>query len=108
LRGDQKFKCRTLPIVLGMRKTKTILFWIQIILIGLTLTFITSFTALSLSSNKIFVMFLMYMLMAVVLPMFLIAWLIKTADVKKDFSRLSLLSKLVMISGIISMIFWRF
>jgi 4-hydroxybenzoate polyprenyltransferase len=108
LRGDQKFKCRTLPIVLGIRKTKDVLFWIQITLIGLTLTFITSFTALSLSSNKIFVMFLMYMLMAVVLPMFVMAWLIKTADIKKDFSRLSLISKLVMISGIISMIFWRF
>ncbi|MCF8253884.1 MAG: geranylgeranylglycerol-phosphate geranylgeranyltransferase [Bacteroidia bacterium] len=108
LRGDQKFKCRTLPIVLGIRKTKDVLFWIQITLIGLTLTFITTFTALSLSSNKIFVMFLMYMLMVVVLPMFVMAWLIKTADVKKDFSRLSLISKIVMISGIISMIFWRF
>jgi hypothetical protein len=36
------------------------------------------------------------------------AWMIKIADVKKDFTRLSLLSKLVMLSGILSMIFWRF
>lgn len=108
MRGDQQFKCRTLPIVLGIRKTKDILFWLHIVLIGLTLTYCSYFAAISVSSNRIYVMFLMYMIITVVSPMFVMAWLIKTADVKKDFSRLSLLCKIIMISGIVSMVFWRF
>ncbi len=108
LRGDQKFKSRTLPIVVGIRKTKNVLFFLQVVLIFLCMVFCTSFVALSYSSQSIFVVFLLYMLGLVILPMFAQAWMIKIADVKKDFTRLSLLSKLVMISGIVSMIFWRF
>jgi 4-hydroxybenzoate polyprenyltransferase len=108
LRGDQQFKAKTLPIVLGIRKTKEIIFWLHMVLIGLTLTYCSYFAAISISGNRIYVMFLMYMLILVLVPMFAMAWLIKVADVKKDFTRLSFLSKLVMLSGIISMLFWRF
>ncbi|MDP3929623.1 MAG: geranylgeranylglycerol-phosphate geranylgeranyltransferase [Bacteroidota bacterium] len=108
LRGDQNFKCRTLPIVLGVRKTKDILMVLQISIIGLTMAFCTSFVALSYSSYKIYIMFLMYMLILVVIPMFVMAWFIKTADVKRDFSRLSSLAKWIMMAGIVSMVFWRF
>jgi 4-hydroxybenzoate polyprenyltransferase len=108
LRGDQKFKSRTLHIVVGIRKTKNILFFLQVVLIFLCMVFCTSFAALSYSSDSIFIVFLLYMLGLVILPMIAQAWMIKIADVKKDFTRLSLLSKLVMLSGILSMIFWRF
>jgi 4-hydroxybenzoate polyprenyltransferase len=108
LRGDQKFKCKTLPIVLGVRKTKEILFWLQILIIGLTLSYCSFFAALSVSGNRIYVMFLVYMLILVLAPMMVMAWLIKTADVKKDFSNLSFISKIIMITGILSMVFWRF
>ena len=108
LRGDQKFKSKTLPIVLGIRKTKNILFVLQVVLIVLCMVYCTSFVALSYSSQSIFVVFLLYMLGLVILPMITEAWLIKTADVKKDFTQLSLLSKVIMLSGILSMIFWRF
>lgn len=108
LRGDQKFKSKTLPIVLGIRKTKNILFVLQVVLIVLCMAYCTSFVALSYSSQSIFVVFLLYMLGLVILPMITEAWLIKTADVKKDFTQLSLLSKVIMLSGILSMIFWRF
>lgn len=108
LRGDQKFKCRTLPIVLGIRNTKKVLIWIQSILIVLTFIYCSFFGALSYSSTNINMMFLMYMAGFVILPMFLMLWLISTADVKNDFSKLSILSKVIMLSGIISMVFWRF
>lgn len=108
MRGDQKFKCRTLPIVLGIRRTKEILFWMQLVLITLTMAYCSFFAALSVSSNKIYMVFLMYMVILVLTPMVLSAWYIKTADVKKDFSRLSFISKLVMVFGIVSMAFWRF
>ncbi|MDZ4666908.1 MAG: geranylgeranylglycerol-phosphate geranylgeranyltransferase [bacterium] len=108
LRGDQKFKAKTLPIVIGIRKTKDILIYLQIILISLCMVYCSSFVAISYSSQTIFIPFLLYMLGLVLLPMVAMAWLIKTADVKSDFTRLSLLSKLIMISGIVSMIFWRY
>ncbi|MDP1726751.1 MAG: geranylgeranylglycerol-phosphate geranylgeranyltransferase [Bacteroidota bacterium] len=108
LRGDQKFKCRTLPIVVGIRKTKKVLIWIQSILIILTFVYCSFFAALSYSSSNVNMMFLMYMAGFVILPMFLMLWLINTADVKNDFSKLSILSKVIMLSGIMSMVFWRF
>lgn len=108
MRGDQNFKCRTLPIVVGVRKTKDVLLVLHFIIIGLTIAFCTSFMALSYSSNKIYIMFLMYMLILVLIPMFTMAWFIKTADTKRDFTRLSSLAKWIMIAGIFSMVFWKF
>lgn len=108
MRGDMNFKCTTLPIVLGVRKTKEVILVLQLLLVALTLAYCTFFGALSYSSNKVFGIFIMYMLLLVVVPMFIQSWLIKVADVKSDFSRLSLITKLVMITGILSMIFWRY
>ncbi len=108
MRGDAKFKCKTLPIVLGVRKTKDVITWLQVILAGLTLVYCTFFGVLSYSSNKVFGIFVMYMLLAVIIPMFSSIWLIRMADVKQDFSRLSLIAKVTMITGILSMVFWRY
>ncbi len=108
MRGDAKFKCKTLPIVLGVRKTKDVITWLQVLLAGLTLVYCTFFGVLSYSSNKVFGIFVMYMLLAVIIPMFSSIWLIRMADVKQDFSRLSLIAKIVMITGILSMVFWRY
>ncbi|OYU96335.1 MAG: prenyltransferase [Bacteroidetes bacterium B1(2017)] len=108
LRGDSKFKCRTLPIVLGIRKTKEVLFWLQITLLILSISFCFSFESLSFSSTNTNKWFLIYMLIAVIIPMLILAWRIKKADVKNDFSQLSFLSKVIMVTGIISMVFWRF
>ncbi len=108
LRGDQQFKCKTLPIVLGVRKTKNILLWLQGILIFLSFTCISFFEVLSYSSSRINLMFFMYQLVLVLIPMGYMWWLIKLADTKKDFSKLSFIAKLIMLSGIISMVFWRF
>lgn len=108
LRGDAQFKCKTLPIVLGIRKTKEVLFVMHIILTALTLAYCSFFAVLSNSSQQIYVMFLVYMLVLVVSPMLAMAWLIRVADVKKDFSRLSTLSKIIMLTGILSMVFWRY
>ncbi len=108
MRGDAKFKCKTLPIVLGVRKTKDVITWLQVLLAGLTLVYCTFFGVLSYSSNKVFGIFVMYMLLAVIIPMFSSIWLIRMADVKQDFSRLSLIAKVTMITGILSMVFWRY
>ncbi|MBC7384203.1 MAG: geranylgeranylglycerol-phosphate geranylgeranyltransferase [Bacteroidia bacterium] len=108
LRGDQKFKCKTLPIVLGIRQTKQVLIWLQAILLILSFVYCSFFSALSVSGTQIYVLFLMYMMLFVIVPMVFMLWQLKTADVKNDFTRLSILSKVIMLSGILSMVFWRF
>lgn len=108
LRGDELFKAKTLPIVLGVRRTKNVLFYLQLTLVALTFMLNGLFGALSDASSKINFLFSIYTTFFVLVPMIFIIWLIKTADTKADFSRLSLYSKLIMITGIISMFFWKF
>ncbi len=108
LRGDEKFKCKTLPIVLGIRKTKKVIMGFQIILLVLGIFYCVAFTSLSLSGATISRYFLIYMGIAVIGPMFYMVHLIHHSDVKKDFTRLSFIAKIIMVTGILSMCFWRF
>jgi 4-hydroxybenzoate polyprenyltransferase len=105
LRGDSKFNCKTLPIVLGVRKTKKVL--IGLVLIYTILLFAHTFIANSLipfrhSYGQIFYTF--YMLLFVVVPLIITTYLLLKADVKSDFSRLSTLYKVIMLSGLLSMV----
>ena len=105
LRGDSKFNCKTLPIVLGVRKTKKVL--IGLVLIYTILLFAHTFIANSLipfrhSYGQIFYTF--YMLLFVVVPLIVTTYLLLKADVKSDFSRLSTLYKVIMLSGLLSMV----
>lgn len=108
LRGDEKFKCKTLPIVLGIRKTKKVIMGLHIILIILTLLYCSAFTNLSLSGSNTNKYFLIYMGIFVLLPMAYMANLIHKADIKKNFTQLSFIAKVIMLTGILSMCFWRF
>ena len=105
LRGDSKFNCKTLPIVLGVRKTKKVL--IGLVLIYTILLFAHTFIANSLipfrhSYGQVFYTF--YMLLFVVVPLIITTYLLLKADVKSDFSRLSTLYKVFMLSGLLSMV----
>ena len=105
LRGDSKFNCKTLPIVLGVRKTKKVL--IGLVLIYTILLFTHTFIANSLipfrhSYGQIFYTF--YMLLFVVVPLIVTTYLLLKADVKSDFSRFSALYKVIMLSGLLSMV----
>lgn len=108
MRGDEKFKAKTLPIVLGVRKTKNVLLTLQLVLIVVVFVYITLFGAISNSSGRIAFLCIIYNLFLVVVPAIINLWLIRTADVKADFTRLSLLAKVNMLAGIIGMVFWKF
>ena len=93
--GDRKHGCRTLPIVLGFRKTKDVIFLIAI-------CFVSAIAIISLEINKpqlfyyfgflgLFFLYFMYK--------------IYQADRKDHFSRLSLFAKLLMLVGTMSMSF---
>lgn len=97
-KGDSVTRCRTIPIVLGINKTKTILCIMVVAL--MLLLFYYSFILFNL---KLYVAFAM-MLLIVVCSISLLVKIYK-ADVKNDFHFLSGLSKIMMLIGILSMLF---
>ncbi|MFZ4799399.1 MAG: geranylgeranylglycerol-phosphate geranylgeranyltransferase [Bacteroidia bacterium] len=107
MRGDSKFNANTLPIKLGIRKTKNILLYLQIIFIVSCIFLIYLFPIISNTNLLYFVWFSSFIVFLVIIPSFYSLYLIWNADTKKHFTKLSFLSKLIMIFGVISMVFWR-
>ncbi|WP_452610050.1 geranylgeranylglycerol-phosphate geranylgeranyltransferase [Roseivirga echinicomitans] len=90
LKGDEKFGCRTLPIVYGIAKTKKIIYLI------ITVFCISVFLLMS-TVNIVLPITLS------VVMIFLIFELLK-ADRVKDYRRLSTFCKVIMLIGVISMV----
>ena len=98
MQGDQMVDCKTLPIVIGINYSKIIL----LILLQLTLGSI-AFLQHKLYSLNEDIFSQVYIGLFIQIPiLFLIHRLVKAKD-KKDFSFASLLIKLIMLSGILSM-----
>ncbi|OKL38918.1 geranylgeranylglycerol-phosphate geranylgeranyltransferase [Pontibacter flavimaris] len=96
MKGDASFECRTLPIVAGMRGAKLVLYPLVAAFQAFVVVVI-----LHPASNRIFEA---YMVLLVLLPsLWLVAKLVR-ADRKRDFTYLSNLNKLIMLSGILSML----
>ncbi|WP_080058511.1 geranylgeranylglycerol-phosphate geranylgeranyltransferase [Spirosoma aerolatum] len=93
IRGDARFGCRTLPIVLGLRQTKYVLY----MLIGL-FTCSLFIIAGSLHNPRLTLLFLLLLL-----PMGWLVYRLILADTRRDFGYLSNLCKIIMLLGIISM-----
>lgn len=91
--GDKKFELKTLPIVIGIRKSKLVIYLICAI-------FLIVVATLMQQEPKFWWVFSGLVLM--------LGWLSKRlfkADKSNDFAKLSTLSKQIMILGLISMIF---
>ena len=93
IEGDRKFDCKTLPIVLGQRKTKIIIYLISVIFILIV--------AFLLQKEPKF----WYVLGGLTLMLGLLNFILGRADKTVDYANLSRLSKQIMILGLISMIF---
>lgn len=92
IKGDEKFGCKTLPIVVGSNKTKQVVY-------GLTMLFISIAVFLT-NGWSIFYPFI------VTLSSILTFLCVKiyVADKKQDYSSISNLAKVIMVVGISSMI----
>jgi 4-hydroxybenzoate polyprenyltransferase len=93
LKGDNTFGCKTLPIVWGLRKTKNAIY-------ALTISFVSSVFIIDALVEKLPMTYFAVFLFAPV------AWLVirlVRADTKKDFYRLSVLCKVIMLFGVFSM-----
>lgn len=93
LKGDNTFGCKTLPIVLGMRKTKYIIYLILAVFSSAVIILNYFYSSLPFAYYSLFLF--------VPLGLFLY-WLIK-ADMKKDFTMLSSICKAIMLLGVLSM-----
>jgi 4-hydroxybenzoate polyprenyltransferase len=95
MKGDTTFGCRTLPIVWGIRKTKSFLY-------GTILVF--SFLVLWLDYQQLKISWI-YFIPLLFVPMSILFYQLLKADTKKEFYQLSQLCKIIMLLGICSMIF---
>ncbi|WP_026461780.1 geranylgeranylglycerol-phosphate geranylgeranyltransferase [Adhaeribacter aquaticus] len=99
VKGDASFDCRTLPIVLGIAKTKWVIY-------PLMLAFFAT-VIMAILYRLVDLFFTLHMVILVLLPgMGLLYFLVK-ADRKKDFSFLSRYCKAIMLMGILSMLLFR-
>jgi 4-hydroxybenzoate polyprenyltransferase len=95
MKGDAAFGCKTLPIIVGIRKTKTILFLLIIVFTA----------ALIISGLRIQINVLAYLGFFVLPPLMWLSYSLAKADNSRDFTKLSFLCKYIMLSGIVSMAF---
>jgi 4-hydroxybenzoate polyprenyltransferase len=94
LRGDATFGCQTLPIVWGIRRTKSLLY----ILIA---SFLVILFTLSFYLREWIVF---YFSLFVFLPTAWLTWRLARADTRKEFGYLSTWCKIIMLSGVLSMV----
>jgi len=93
--GDRKHGCRTLPIVIGFRATKKVIFGIAglFVLSILMVTFRVGSDLLYIYFGLLSILFFYFM------------YRIYYADRKRHFTQLSLMAKILMLTGILSMAF---
>ncbi len=97
--GDKKIHSKTIPIVNGIQKSKSVLAILSIItFIGVTYFVYHIYQTNSIAS--------MYLLVCVSLPLLYFAFKIKVAKTKKEFHQLSNLLKAIMLLGILSILMY--
>ena len=95
MKGDQTFGCQTLPIVWGMRRTKSLIY-------GILALFLTTIILINYYFENLP---LHYFLLFLFIPMLWFLIRLIGADTKKDFSWLSGFCKIILLLGILSMAF---
>jgi len=101
MEGDRKYGCRTMPIVWGMNASKVfVAVWIIVLVATLT---ILQFYVLPFGWWHS----VLYCLLLIIAPLLWILSKLFKAQSAEDFHRLSTVVKWVMLTGIVSMIFFR-
>ena len=102
MQGDEKYGCRTMPIVWGVNSAKVyIAVWLVVILALLIILQVYVF-------RFEWWWAMAYSIVFIIAPLVLIFFRLFKAQTKKDYHHLSNWTKLVMLSGILSMIFFYF
>ena len=99
--GDAQYGCKTLPIYAGLRTTKIyITIWIVVLVAALIILqlYILQFG---------WWLAVIYSIILIISPICYLLMQLRKAQAVKEFSKLSSLTKLIMFTGILSMIFFR-
>jgi 4-hydroxybenzoate polyprenyltransferase len=100
--GDYATGGRTMPIVIGLKSSK----YITLGIIASTIVLLAIIQQSLLLTFKLNTLFY-YLIFAVQIPLIYLAMLTLNASSKKDFSRMSLMCKVIIITGVFSMpLFW--
>lgn len=94
IRGDEAHGCKTLPIIWGIRRTKTFLYSVTIAFV-LTLFVM----ARALHNNLLTLLFLLLLL-----PIALLVLRLYQSDTRRDFKQISSLCKIIMLLGLVTMV----
>lgn len=102
MEGDARYGCRTLPIVAGVKATKIYCAtWLVVLIatLGILQVYVLQFGWWPA---------VLYSVLLVILPLLYSLAKLKKATYTKDFAQLSSYTKLIMLAGILSMIFFSF
>jgi len=100
LEGDDAYGRNTLPVVIGINTSKTVV--ISLILITIAMLIITEIRFLDLEISS-----LIYFALFLVIPFVLLMFWIMKADNKNNYHRASILTKVIMLSGVLySSVIW--
>ena len=94
VRGDARYGCRTLPIIWGIRRTKSLLYII-------VASFITTLFVTADSWNNLR---LSWIFMLLLIPVSWLVYRLVLADTRREYSYLSNLCKLIMLMGVLTMV----
>ncbi len=100
IEGDMYIKAKTFPVVFGIELTKLLSGFITIIIL------ISLFYWLKMDINVNRIYLKIYVLLFVILPLFYSVFLLKKAETKSDFAKLSKIIKILMATGILILIFY--
>lgn len=98
--GDHKTGRQTLPILFGKTRASKVIMVLTLITIAIIVYYVTSFLFMH-------VIVIVYFLIAVIGPLIYIAIKMATAENNAHFKNISLMLKLVMITGILAMVIYR-
>lgn len=102
LQGDAQYKCKTMPILWGIQATKVYVAVWLVVLIALLIAVIAYVLQYQ------WWLAVAYIIPAIIFPLIIILIKLKKSMTSADFHILSSLTKLVMFTGILSMVFYYF
>lgn len=100
--GDSKYGCRTMPIVWGVNTTKVyVAVWLIVLIgtVGILQVYVLQFK---------WWLLIAYSVPAIIFPLLVLLFRLKKSTNSEDFKKLSSLTKLIMFTGILSMVFFYF
>ncbi|MDZ4757456.1 MAG: geranylgeranylglycerol-phosphate geranylgeranyltransferase [Bacteroidota bacterium] len=106
IKGDRMQQCKTFPVVYGINKTKNLLYTLNaVILTASIIYFYQLFERHEYQYDNVDYIAFIYALLFIIAPMFYMIFKLILARKVSEFGYLSKLNKLIMLSGILSLLF---